>query len=399
MLIDSNRDNSELEDSDGVESGDMGAVVQLLKARGQVVATTTTDASGSYFFSKVIPGIYSVKFQEPASFDFVNEDASIWTFDSDADAKTGQTDCFYVGAGCKVSEIDAGIAPLLTGSVSGRAYLDFNGDNTELKGRALEAGQAGVEVNLVDANGQILSTMTTDADGKYPFQHVVAGNYSVQFVEPSGFDFVTEGVGDIRYNSNANVDTGSSMTFSVVSGASVTKVDADFRAAPIDPVDDLCPTGDPIGTEQFDGTTGDDVLETRDGYASTIAGNTGDDRILGGDYGDFLLGNGGNDTLDGGCDADTLHGGTEDDLILGGSGDDIILSGFGQDTILGGIGADTFRLNSRLIDPQSFDTIEDFERTEGDQFDLLDIDLSRVTLRRGQCYADLSRWRSGIPCA
>lgn len=93
MLIDSNRDNSELEDSDGVESGDMGAVVQLLKARGQVVATTTTDASGSYFFSKVIPGIYSVKFQEPASFDFVNEDASIWTFDSDADAKTGQTDC------------------------------------------------------------------------------------------------------------------------------------------------------------------------------------------------------------------------------------------------------------------------------------------------------------------
>lgn len=49
--------------------------------------------------------------------------------------------------------------------------------------------------------------------------------------------------------------------------------------------------------------------------------------------------------------------------------------------IFGGNGADTFRLNSRLADVQSYDTIEDFDRAEDDRFDLLDIDPSRVTLR------------------
>jgi hypothetical protein len=52
-------------DLDGVpdpdESGLAGAIVELVDESGQVVATTTTDADGSYIFAGVAPGTYTVR--------------------------------------------------------------------------------------------------------------------------------------------------------------------------------------------------------------------------------------------------------------------------------------------------------------------------------------------------
>ena len=53
-------------DGDGVwgsdESAIEGAVVHLLDANGNVIASTTTDASGCYLFDNVAPGVYTVEF-------------------------------------------------------------------------------------------------------------------------------------------------------------------------------------------------------------------------------------------------------------------------------------------------------------------------------------------------
>ncbi|NDC59080.1 MAG: heme peroxidase, partial [Alphaproteobacteria bacterium] len=84
--------------------------------------------------------------------------------------------------------------------------------------------------------------------------------------------------------------------------------------------------------------------------AFTGAGNTLDNRIVGGAAGDTLTGGGGNDTLEGGLGNDTLDGGAQNDTLIGGAG---------NDTLIGGTGADIF-----VLGPSSgLDRIEGFNGT------------------------------------
>ncbi len=64
---------------------------------------------------------------------------------------------------------------------------------------------------------------------------------------------------------------------------------------------------------------------------------------------------------------DRLEGGVGNDLIFGQEGNDLIIGGAGDDLLYGGSGADTFQYNA-ITD--GFDTIGDFDVTEGDVLDL-----------------------------
>lgn len=127
------------------------------------------------------------------------------------------------------------------------------------------------------------------------------------------------------------------------------------------PDDNTCPTGDPMGEEQFGGSDDGDFLESTPGFASTIAGNEGDDLIYGDDYNDFLLGNPGNDTLFGDCGDDTLFGGSQDDELNGGPGNDFLAGDSGADTLTGGSGADEFHFNKFTARDGALDVITDFD--------------------------------------
>jgi Ca2+-binding RTX toxin-like protein len=113
---------------------------------------------------------------------------------------------------------------------------------------------------------------------------------------------------------------------------------------------------------------------------STIDGGAGDDRITAGDAADSILGQDGDDTIIAGGGADTIHGGSGNDFIQGGAGNDRIFSGPGADTLSGGAGADWFIFDDGdlgvFIDGQltGFDTVLDFNRAQGDKFDLRRID-------------------------
>ncbi len=125
-----------------------------------------------------------------------------------------------------------------------------------------------------------------------------------------------------------------------------------------------CPDGDPTGQVQINGTTGDDVIEAEPTVESTIAGNEGNDIIIGGDYDDFLLGNSHDDDLYGGCGDDTLHGGRDSDLLYGGAGNDLLAGNLGSDHLWGDAGADTFWFRPLFIADDTFDVIEDFDVLE-----------------------------------
>ncbi|HDZ6111040.1 TPA: MSCRAMM family adhesin SdrD, partial [Staphylococcus aureus] len=90
-----------------------------------------------------------------------------------------------------------------------------------------EKGISGVTVTLKDENGNVLKTVTTDADGKYKFTDLDNGNYKVEFTTPEGYtpNTVTSG-SDIEKDSNGLTTTG------VINGADNMTLDSGFYKTP-----------------------------------------------------------------------------------------------------------------------------------------------------------------------
>ncbi|TYO13673.1 SdrD B-like domain-containing protein, partial [Staphylococcus aureus] len=90
-----------------------------------------------------------------------------------------------------------------------------------------EKGISGVTVTLKDENGNMLKTVTTDADGKYKFTDLDNGNYKVEFTTPEGYTPTTVTSGsDIEKDSNGLTTTG------VINGADNMTLDSGFYKTP-----------------------------------------------------------------------------------------------------------------------------------------------------------------------
>lgn len=104
-------------------------------------------------------------------------------------------------------------------------WFDLDEDGSQDPG---EPGVAGVTVLLVNANtGAVVSTAVTDADGRYLFDMLPAGNYAVQVVPPGGFQFTGNDLGgDDADDSDVDPATG------ITSGTFVPlgEADLDFDA-------------------------------------------------------------------------------------------------------------------------------------------------------------------------
>jgi uncharacterized repeat protein (TIGR01451 family) len=98
-----------------------------------------------------------------------------------------------------------------------------------------DAGDTGVPNVTVDLlqNGTVIATTTTNSAGKYQFNSVVPGDYSLQFIPPHGESFTTQNVGtNPAIDSDPNSATGITSTFTVTSGQSDMTHDAGL--VPID---------------------------------------------------------------------------------------------------------------------------------------------------------------------
>ncbi|MFD2741341.1 SdrD B-like domain-containing protein [Sulfitobacter aestuarii] len=146
-----------------------------------------------------------------------------------------------------------------------------------------EAGVQGVTVNLKDAGGAIIATTLTDANGKYLFDNLAPGTYSVGFVIPAGFvGSPQDQGGDDGIDSDGNSSTGMTGPYTLAAGETNLSVDMgiyqennapepeDDRAAVcatetvnIDVVaNDSDPDGDPIEVAHINGVavaTGESV--------------------------------------------------------------------------------------------------------------------------------------------
>ena len=100
-----------------------------------------------------------------------------------------------------------------TVKIGDRVWYDVDGDGVQDAG---ESGVSGVAVKLFNQAGTQIGTTTTDTNGLYQFNVNANSSYSVQFVQPTGFDgFTTANMGSDAVDSNVVNANGTTAQFSV----------------------------------------------------------------------------------------------------------------------------------------------------------------------------------------
>jgi len=153
--------NGEIDDGDARYEG---LTVELWKD-GALVDSTTTDENGFFIFEELKSGQYMVMEEVPEGY--------------------YATSAIEVGIILEAGEekrVDFLNAPLA--AVLGTKWLDLNANGQFDEG---EEGLAGVTIRLLDAEGEVIATTVTAADGSYSFTGLEAGEYSVEEVVPDGY--------------------------------------------------------------------------------------------------------------------------------------------------------------------------------------------------------------------
>ena len=221
--------NANGQQDDG-ETGIADATVRLYTcvdgAPGTLVATTTTDASGNYAFTGLVPGQYIVAFETPAGYQLSTADVGADASDSDA-GTGGLTGCYTLASGETNNTVDAGF--WRPAAIGDRVWLDANANGQQDDG---EAGVEGVEVELytcVDgAPGVKVGASTfTDAAGNYAFTGLEPGDYLVKFITPTGFFLTNQNVGaNDTADSDADATTGFTGCYKLEAGETDSTADA-----------------------------------------------------------------------------------------------------------------------------------------------------------------------------
>jgi protocatechuate 3,4-dioxygenase beta subunit len=187
-----------------------GVTVKLLDSNGNATgATTTTDSTGYYQFTTLMPGTYGVAEMQPDGY-YDGLDAA-GTAGGTAHNPGDLIDGVKLLGGQNGQNYDFG--ELLPCSLSGRVFLDMNGN--AVYDDATDTLLVGVTVNLLDGSGNLLQSTITDDIGGYEFTNLAPGVYSVQEVQPDGYlqgDSLIGSVGGTRVSEDLmksiNIPTG-----------------------------------------------------------------------------------------------------------------------------------------------------------------------------------------------
>ncbi len=255
-------------DPEDITNGIPSVLITLLDGNSNVVTTTFTAADGSYIFTNLQPGVYTVVETDPAGF-YSTADISA----PNDNIIPGIT--IVSGQGSTGNDfLDARYA-----AVGDRVWLDF-GNGIQDPG---EAGLGGVRLTLFDSNNVVVGVTTSaPISGFYRFSNLVAGAYNIRISVPPGSGISPQFQGsDPTVDSDVNPTNAFTPVFVLVPGQNNTNVDAglyDFQIyAAIVEVSGSIVQGTPVlawETETEYGTAGWLVQrESADGRWITISGD------------------------------------------------------------------------------------------------------------------------------
>ncbi|MBL8852370.1 MAG: hypothetical protein JNK57_00235 [Planctomycetaceae bacterium] len=188
---------------DATYVGIQGVTIELYNSRGQMVSTTKTKSDGTFEFTGLFPGSYTIKQIQPAAYldgaDHIGTVNGLSQGVVSANDTISQINLMSGQAGIKY-----GFCEHLPASVAGRVFHDRNDNGVIDSG---EEGISGVTIRLLHADGtpvminnggtQMVLTAITDANGQYKFENLRAGEYQVQQIQPSGWVDGKDSVGSL----------------------------------------------------------------------------------------------------------------------------------------------------------------------------------------------------------
>ncbi|MGB0929214.1 MAG: SdrD B-like domain-containing protein, partial [Chitinophagales bacterium] len=148
------------------EEGIPGVTVHLTDENGNIISSTVTDSNGEYTFNNLPPNTYGVEVE-------------VSTAPEDSSPTTNTSTFVELGVGEAYIDADFGFnVPELheTASIESTVWMDDNGNGIQEAG---EEGIEGVLIVLLDEDGDVIATTTTDENGDFIFDNLPPGDYTI----------------------------------------------------------------------------------------------------------------------------------------------------------------------------------------------------------------------------
>jgi len=156
-----------------------GVKVELLDVNGNVIGTTFTGTDGTYRFDNLPPGVYAVKEYQPQG--YLQGGTKPGSHGGNGDVQDLIT-AIPIGSGDQLT--DYNFCEKKPVSIEGLVYVDIINNCVH---DPSEPVLAGVTIELIGANGNVLASTVTDSQGRYKFTGLTAGTYSVREYQPAGY--------------------------------------------------------------------------------------------------------------------------------------------------------------------------------------------------------------------